>query len=68
MELSELYAFLWCISGAVLRGSGLGGLAGACEPSVSNKGDRNHYKLAYNDAAGRLSLTKQSEKEDFQET
>lgn len=37
VELSELNAFLWCISGAVLRGSGLGGLAGACEPSVSNK-------------------------------
>lgn len=28
------WGFLWWISGAVLRGRGLGGLAGACEPSV----------------------------------
>lgn len=27
------WGFLWWISGAVLRGRGLGGLAGACEPS-----------------------------------
>lgn len=62
MEPSELYAFLWCISGAVLRGSGLGGLAGACEPSVSNKGDRNHYKLALNCVISRSSLVKEFKK------